>query len=122
MFLPSWYNFYEHYECRGTSLIGAANLSPVTNLVAGTGAVSRYKLSRSQKAVKVYLNLITSRCACPGASGITYLSWVLELSKNRDKQLTHIVRVMGYAKIFVMVSNNNYKWYLDNIDYIKLLD
>ncbi len=39
--------------CRGTSLIGAANLSPVTKLVEGTGAVSRYKLSRGQKAVKV---------------------------------------------------------------------
>ena len=26
-------NFIEHYACRGTSLIGAANLSPVTNLV-----------------------------------------------------------------------------------------
>ena len=37
----------------GTSLVGAANLSPVTKLVAGTGAVSRYKLSRSQKFVKV---------------------------------------------------------------------
>ena len=46
-------NFIEHYECRGTRLIGAANLSPVTKLVAGTGAVSRYKLSRSQKFVKV---------------------------------------------------------------------
>ena len=46
-------NFIEHYECRGTSLIGAANLSPVTKLVAGTGAVSRYKLSRSQKFIKV---------------------------------------------------------------------
>ena len=46
-------NFIELYEFRGTSLIGAANLSPVTKLVAGTGAVSRYKLSRSQKSVKV---------------------------------------------------------------------
>jgi len=45
--------FSEHYECRGTSLIGAANLSPATKLVVGTGAVSRYKLSRSQKIVKV---------------------------------------------------------------------
>ena len=43
-------SFIEHYACRGTSLIGAANLSSVTNLVAGTGAVSRYKLSRSQKS------------------------------------------------------------------------
>jgi len=46
-------NFNEHYVCRGTRLIGAANLSPVTKLVAGTGAVSRYKLSRSQKSVTV---------------------------------------------------------------------
>jgi hypothetical protein len=46
-------SFIEHYECRGTSLIGAVNLSPVTKLVAGTGAVSRYKLSRSQKFITV---------------------------------------------------------------------
>ena len=46
-------SFIEHYECRGTSLIGAANLSPDTKLVAGTSAVSRYKLSRSQKFIKV---------------------------------------------------------------------
>jgi len=45
--------FNEHYACRGTRLIGATNLSPVTKLVAGTGAVSRYKLSRSQKFIKV---------------------------------------------------------------------
>ena len=52
-FLPSRYKFCELYECRGTSLIGAANLSPVTKLVVGIGAVSRYKLSRSQKFIKV---------------------------------------------------------------------
>jgi hypothetical protein len=52
-FLPSRYKLCELYECRGTKLIGAANLSTVTKLVAGTGAVSRYKLSRSQKFVKV---------------------------------------------------------------------
>ena len=40
--------FIEHYACRGTSLIGATSLSPITNLVAGTGAVSRYKLTRRQ--------------------------------------------------------------------------
>ena len=39
--------------CRGTGLIGATNLSPVINLVAGTGAVSRYKVDRSQKTVTV---------------------------------------------------------------------
>jgi hypothetical protein len=45
----------EFYECRGTILIGAANLSPVTKLVAGTGAVSRYKLSRSQKFITIQI-------------------------------------------------------------------
>jgi hypothetical protein len=49
-------------------LIGAANLSPVTELVAGTGAVSRYKLSQSQKFIKVQdLNCVqmsVSGCNC----------------------------------------------------------
>jgi len=59
-------NFIEHYACRGTSLIGAVNLSPVTKLVKGTGAVSRYKLSRSRKLVKVQdfncVQMCVSRC------------------------------------------------------------
>jgi hypothetical protein len=45
-----WCGFWSHgaefsglYACRGTSLIGAANLSPVTKLVEGTCAVSGYK-------------------------------------------------------------------------------
>jgi hypothetical protein len=52
-FLLSEYKLCELYECRGTSLIGTANLSSVIKLVAGTGAVSRYKLSRSQEFVMV---------------------------------------------------------------------
>lgn len=46
-------NIIEFWRGRGTSLIGAASFSPVTKLVGSTGAVSRYKLSRSQKAVMV---------------------------------------------------------------------
>jgi len=45
--------FYRSRACRGTMLIGATNLSPVTMLVGSTGAVSRYKLSRSQKFITV---------------------------------------------------------------------
>jgi hypothetical protein len=37
-----------------------------------------YKLSRSQKTVKLYRILITCRCACPGARTITKLSRVQE--------------------------------------------
>jgi hypothetical protein len=46
-------NFIEHYACRGTSLVGAGRLSRYRIFVRGTGAVSRYKLSRSQKTVTV---------------------------------------------------------------------
>ena len=46
-------NFIACWRDRGTSLIGTANLSPVTKFAASTGAVSRYNLSRSQKSVTV---------------------------------------------------------------------
>jgi hypothetical protein len=58
-------NFIVYWRDRGTSLIGAANLSPVTKLVAGTGAVSRYILSRSQKFITVQ----NSNCVQMGVSG-----------------------------------------------------
>jgi hypothetical protein len=45
--------FIEHYACRGTSLIGAGKLSRYRIFVAGTGAVARYKLSRSKKFITV---------------------------------------------------------------------
>jgi hypothetical protein len=65
--------FVEHYACRGTSLNGAASLSPVTKLGAGTGAVSRDNLSRSQKFVKVQdLNCVQMR-ALPN---VAKRSWV----------------------------------------------
>jgi len=55
-------SFIEHYACRVTNLIGAANLSPFTKLGEGTGAVSRYNLSRSQKFVTVQdLNCVQMR-------------------------------------------------------------
>ena len=46
-------NFVELEPFRGTSFIGARKLSPVTKLLAGTGAVSRYNVSRSQRFVTV---------------------------------------------------------------------
>jgi hypothetical protein len=48
-------NFIEHYECRGTKLISETNLSICNRCYKmGTGAVSRYNLSRSQKSVTVH--------------------------------------------------------------------
>ena len=46
-------SFIEHYECRGTSLIGARKLSRYRIYIGCTCAVSRYNLSRSQKFVTV---------------------------------------------------------------------
>jgi len=46
-------NFIECWRDRDTSLIGASKLSRYRIFVRGTGAVSRYKLSRSQKSVTV---------------------------------------------------------------------
>jgi hypothetical protein len=57
-------NFIEHYECRGTRLIGATNLSPVTKLMAGTGAVvSR----RSEAESGVAVQTVTEPEICHGA-------------------------------------------------------
>jgi hypothetical protein len=50
-FLESVYKLPGVYVCRGTSLIGAGKLSRYRIFVGGTGAVSRYKLSQSQKVV-----------------------------------------------------------------------
>jgi len=60
-------NFIEHYACRGTKLIGAANLSLVTKLVAGTGAV----LSRRSEAESgVAVQTVSEPEICPGAGFI----------------------------------------------------
>ena len=40
-------------------------------------------------------SFIAGRYAYPDATAITNLSWVQELGKNRDKQLTFIVRVIS---------------------------
>ena len=103
-FLPSWYKFIEHYACRGTSLIGAANLSPVTKLVAGTGAVSRYKLSRSQKFIKVQ-NFNYEQVRMSGCNG--HYEFVLGAGA-KAKSVTNnlpIVRVSGFSVFYI----NNYQ-------------
>jgi hypothetical protein len=93
----------------GTSFIGAGKLSRYRIFIRGTGAVSRYKLSRSQKSVTVQdLNCGQMRVSgCknhykfvlgagakvedPPTGGDEIPPW---RGKKHDKQLTHIVRVM----------------------------
>jgi hypothetical protein len=99
-------NFIEHYACRDTSLIGAANLSPVTKLVAGTGAVSRYKLSRSQKFVKVQ----DFNCVQIRVSGyMNHYKIILGTGaiKNRDKLIDPTVRVIVSACYLSCFESNN---------------
>jgi len=88
-------------------LIGAANLSPITKLVEGTGAVSRYKLSRSQKFIMVqdlyceqmrvsgcmnHYGFVSSAGAKVEERSDEIPPW---RGKKCDEQLTHIVRVIG---------------------------
>jgi hypothetical protein len=85
-------NFYEYYACRGTSMIRATNLSPIRKLVAGTCAVSRYKLSRSHKTVTVQ----DLDCGQMRVSGcMKHYEIVLRAGaiKNHDKVIDPTVRV-----------------------------
>jgi len=94
-FLPSGYKFCELYACRGTSLIGAANLSPVTKLEAGTCAVSRYNVERSQYVIKVHKALLRADARVRVQQPSQICLEGRNISKKCDKQLTHIVRVSG---------------------------
>ena len=92
-------NFIEHYACRGTILIGATNLSPVTKLIAGTGAVSRYKVDRSQKFITVQ----DFNCGQKRVSGCnSYYEFVLR-AEAKAKSVTNnlpILSVLGNVVIF----------------------
>ena len=91
--------FFACWRDCGTRLIGATNLSPVTKLVARTGAVSRYKLSRSQKSVVVQdLNCVQMRVS--GCNG--HYEFVLSAGA-KAKSVTNnlpILSVLGEAFAF----------------------
>ena len=65
-------NFIEHYACRGTRLIEALSLSPVTKLVVGTGPAKAGVQTISEP--EIYQGggfKIACRYAYPGATAIT---------------------------------------------------
>ena len=92
-FLPSWYKFCELYKCRGTRFIGAANLSPVTKLVGGTGAAIAVQIISEPEichGAGFYLRAdagVLVQVPLPICLGCR------SKSKKCDKQLTFIVRV-----------------------------
>jgi len=87
-------SFIELYECRGTSMIGAANLSPVTKLMVGTGVVSRYNVERSQLVITIHKALLHADARVRVQKPLRICLECRNKSKKCDKQLTHIVRVM----------------------------
>jgi hypothetical protein len=95
-------NFLEHYECRGTSVIEAVNLSPVTKLVAGTGAVSRYKVVSEAENCQVAVFILWADARVRVHEPLQIYLECRSKSKNRDKQLTHIVRV-STSNLFVIM-------------------
>jgi len=108
-FLPSGYKFCELYECRGTNMIGATNLSPITNLMVGTGAVSRYKLSRSQKFVKVQdLNYVQMRVSgCNSHYGFILGAGVKAKSVTNNLPILSVL-LAGFILFFHKHSRQNY--------------
>jgi hypothetical protein len=87
-------NFIEHYACRGTILVGAANLSPVTKLVAGTGP--EYSGVQTISKPEIYHGTGFQLHADARVRVLQPLQICLKgrsKSKKCDKQLTHIVRV-----------------------------
>jgi hypothetical protein len=79
---------------RGTSFTGAAKLSPVTKLLASTGAVSRYKLYRSQRFITVQ-DLGCEHMSVSGCKGHYKNVLMQGQGKNRDKLIYFIDRVTG---------------------------
>ena len=111
----------EHYECRGTSLIVAANLSPVTKLVAGTSAVSRYKLSRRQKFITVQI----FKCEQMSVSGCkNHYEFVLGAGV-KAKTVTNNLPILSVLADRVLNSNSPLdhlqQWHNDNYLSILLL-
>ena len=71
-------SFNRRYACRDTNLISETDLSSCNKCYKmGTGAVSRYKLSRSQKTVTV-LDLYCGQVRVSGCKFQQDLSWEQE--------------------------------------------
>ena len=90
-------NFIACWRDRGISLIGATKLSPVTKLVAGNGAVSGFKLSRSQKFITVQdLN-----CGQMSVSGCTDHYKIVFSAGAKAKTVTNNLPILSVLSVGV---------------------
>jgi hypothetical protein len=92
-------SFIEHYACRGTSLIGARKLSRYRIFVRGTGAVSRYKLSRSQKSVTVQ-NFNCGQMHVSGCNG--HYKFVLSAGAKAKSVTNNLPILSVLAVVFIL--------------------
>ena len=84
-------NLNEHYACRGTSMIGAGKLSRYGILIGGTGAVSRYRLSRSQKTITMQ-DLYWGQVSVSGFKMLNEFFWPADCQGGRrlEKKKTFV--------------------------------
>ena len=94
-FLPFGYNFYEDYECRGTSLISGTDLSRCNKCYKWVLAQCRGTSYLGARNLSSYMNFY-----CGHRSGVglhLYKGHDIESRKckNCDKFMNYIVRVSG---------------------------
>jgi hypothetical protein len=94
VFLQSWQDLSKVYEYRGTSLIDGREIVLLDEVDKWALVQCRGITCLGAINLSWCRFLIAGRCAYPGATTITNLSWAQEQSKNHDKQLPFIVRVM----------------------------
>ena len=94
MFLPSGHKLSGIFVYRGTKLLEGCEVVMVFQYCIGGKAQCRGRTCLGARKLSCLQDFKCKQCADPGAARIPDLSWQQEpLRKNRDKQLTFIVRV-----------------------------
>jgi len=98
-------SFIEHYVCRGTKFISETDLSRCNKCYKiGTGAVSRYNLSRSQKSVKVQ----DFNCVQMHVSGcVNYYKSVLS-AEAKAKTVTNNLPILSVLALYPIILLSGY--------------
>ena len=101
MFLQSRHKFSGRYECRGTNWLEGCEVVMVFQNCLGGKAQCRGRSCLGGRNLSWLQEFYCKQCANPGAALIPELSWQQEpLCKNRDKQLTFIVRVRFSLRVY----------------------
>ena len=101
-FLQSWQELSRRYECRGTKWLEGCEVVMVFQNCLGGKAQCRGRTCLGARNLSWLQELDCGQCAYPGAALIPELSWQQEpLRKNRDKQLTFIVRVSCWGLFLI---------------------